>query len=268
MRVQEHCQKRQTPKPTPDAPDLSLQRVPAPLHRHARKKQNLSVQARPRDHLHIQPRSLSHGDPNHSPQEISPRHPGTDDQLLDYRIPTAHDLRSPARKQESSILTQPCRRTLTRRHSRTTSQAWKSISRTTSSRKPSSAHPNFPPIFIPRSRGKRTTRLDSRLSLCPQRQTTGSGMKPCSASCWSMTRLPLRWKYPYSSPIRTSNTTASTDSISTSKATSSPAISIFSRFATGHIHILDYKPEARKEKHAHVQLTIYALALREESVCR
>src|ERR1041385_2369203 len=29
----------------------------------------------------------------------------------------------------------------------------------------------------------------------------------------------------------------------------------------GHIHILDYKPEARKETHAHVQLTIYALAL-------
>ena len=42
-------------------------------------------------------------------------------------------------------------------------------------------------------------------------------------------------------------------------------------FITGHIdflqvrdgclQILDYKPEARKEKHAHVQLTIYALAL-------
>ena len=29
----------------------------------------------------------------------------------------------------------------------------------------------------------------------------------------------------------------------------------------GYLHILDYKPEARKEKHAHVQLTIYALAL-------
>lgn len=27
------------------------------------------------------------------------------------------------------------------------------------------------------------------------------------------------------------------------------------------VHVLDYKPEARKEKHAHVQLTIYALAL-------
>lgn len=27
------------------------------------------------------------------------------------------------------------------------------------------------------------------------------------------------------------------------------------------MHILDYKPEAKKEKHAHVQLTIYALAL-------
>jgi ATP-dependent exoDNAse (exonuclease V) beta subunit len=42
-------------------------------------------------------------------------------------------------------------------------------------------------------------------------------------------------------------------------------------FITGHIdflqvrdgyrQILDYKPEAGKEKHAHVQLTIYALAL-------
>ncbi len=29
----------------------------------------------------------------------------------------------------------------------------------------------------------------------------------------------------------------------------------------GYIHILDYKPDAKKEKHAHVQLTIYALAL-------
>jgi ATP-dependent exoDNAse (exonuclease V) beta subunit len=29
----------------------------------------------------------------------------------------------------------------------------------------------------------------------------------------------------------------------------------------GRLHILDYKPEARKETHAHVQLTIYALAL-------
>ena len=29
----------------------------------------------------------------------------------------------------------------------------------------------------------------------------------------------------------------------------------------GYLQILDYKPEARKEKHAHVQLTIYALAL-------
>jgi ATP-dependent exoDNAse (exonuclease V) beta subunit len=29
----------------------------------------------------------------------------------------------------------------------------------------------------------------------------------------------------------------------------------------GHLHVLDYKPEARKETHAHVQLTIYALAL-------
>lgn len=29
----------------------------------------------------------------------------------------------------------------------------------------------------------------------------------------------------------------------------------------GYLHILDYKPNAKKEKHAHVQLTIYALAL-------
>ncbi len=29
----------------------------------------------------------------------------------------------------------------------------------------------------------------------------------------------------------------------------------------GYLQILDYKPDARKEKHAHVQLTIYALAL-------
>ena len=29
----------------------------------------------------------------------------------------------------------------------------------------------------------------------------------------------------------------------------------------GYLHILDYKPDAKKEKHAHVQLTIYALAL-------
>jgi len=35
----------------------------------------------------------------------------------------------------------------------------------------------------------------------------------------------------------------------------------FLQIRNGHIHILDYKPEARKEKHAHVQLTIYALAL-------
>lgn len=48
-------------------------------------------------------------------------------------------------------------------------------------------------------------------------------------------------------------------------------LSFHSNIITGHIdflqirngclHILDYKPEARKEKHAHVQLTIYALAL-------
>jgi PD-(D/E)XK nuclease superfamily len=31
----------------------------------------------------------------------------------------------------------------------------------------------------------------------------------------------------------------------------------FLQIRNGHIHILDYKPEARKETHAHVQLTIY-----------
>lgn len=35
----------------------------------------------------------------------------------------------------------------------------------------------------------------------------------------------------------------------------------FLQIRNGYIHILDYKPDARKEKHAHVQLTIYALAL-------
>ncbi len=35
----------------------------------------------------------------------------------------------------------------------------------------------------------------------------------------------------------------------------------FVQVRNGYIHILDYKPEAKKEKHAHVQLTIYALAL-------
>jgi ATP-dependent exoDNAse (exonuclease V) beta subunit len=35
----------------------------------------------------------------------------------------------------------------------------------------------------------------------------------------------------------------------------------FLQIRNGHLHILDYKPEARKETHAHVQLTIYALAL-------
>jgi predicted RecB family nuclease len=29
----------------------------------------------------------------------------------------------------------------------------------------------------------------------------------------------------------------------------------------GFLHILDYKPEAKKETHAHVQLIMYALAL-------
>lgn len=35
----------------------------------------------------------------------------------------------------------------------------------------------------------------------------------------------------------------------------------FLQVRNGFLHILDYKPEARKEKHAHVQTTIYALAL-------
>jgi PD-(D/E)XK nuclease superfamily len=35
----------------------------------------------------------------------------------------------------------------------------------------------------------------------------------------------------------------------------------FLQIRNGFLHILDYKPDARKEKHAHVQLTIYALAL-------
>lgn len=35
----------------------------------------------------------------------------------------------------------------------------------------------------------------------------------------------------------------------------------FLQVRNGYLHVLDYKPEARKEKHAHVQLTIYALAL-------
>jgi len=35
----------------------------------------------------------------------------------------------------------------------------------------------------------------------------------------------------------------------------------FLQIRNNYLHILDYKPEARKEKHAHVQLTIYALAL-------
>ena len=35
----------------------------------------------------------------------------------------------------------------------------------------------------------------------------------------------------------------------------------FLQVRDGYLQILDYKPEARKEKHAHVQLTIYALAL-------
>ena len=35
----------------------------------------------------------------------------------------------------------------------------------------------------------------------------------------------------------------------------------FLQIRNGHLHVLDYKPEARKEKHAHAQLTIYALAL-------
>src|ERR1700675_5050605 len=39
----------------------------------------------------------------------------------------------------------------------------------------------------------------------------------------------------------------------------------FLQIRNGHIHILDYKPDARKETHAHVQLTIYALALARRS---
>jgi ATP-dependent exoDNAse (exonuclease V) beta subunit len=35
----------------------------------------------------------------------------------------------------------------------------------------------------------------------------------------------------------------------------------FLQVRNGFLHILDYKPEARKEKHAQVQTTIYALAL-------
>ena len=35
----------------------------------------------------------------------------------------------------------------------------------------------------------------------------------------------------------------------------------FLQVRDGYLHILDYKPDARKEKHAHIQLTIYALAL-------
>jgi hypothetical protein len=35
----------------------------------------------------------------------------------------------------------------------------------------------------------------------------------------------------------------------------------FLQIRNGYLHVLDYKPEARKEKHAHVQTTIYALAL-------
>ena len=35
----------------------------------------------------------------------------------------------------------------------------------------------------------------------------------------------------------------------------------FLQIRNGYLHILDYKPEGRNEKHAHVQLTIYALAL-------
>jgi len=35
----------------------------------------------------------------------------------------------------------------------------------------------------------------------------------------------------------------------------------FLQIRNGYLHILDYKPDARKETHAHIQLTIYALAL-------
>jgi ATP-dependent exoDNAse (exonuclease V) beta subunit len=39
----------------------------------------------------------------------------------------------------------------------------------------------------------------------------------------------------------------------------------FLQIRNGRLHILDYKPEAGKETHAHVQLTIYALALARRS---
>jgi hypothetical protein len=43
---------------------------------------------------------------------------------------------------------------------------------------------------------------------------------------------------------------------------SSPDISLdFLEVRDGYLQILDYKPDTRREKHAHVQLTIYALAL-------
>ena len=35
----------------------------------------------------------------------------------------------------------------------------------------------------------------------------------------------------------------------------------FLQIRNGSVYILDYKPEARKQRRAHVQLTIYALAL-------
>jgi ATP-dependent exoDNAse (exonuclease V) beta subunit len=39
----------------------------------------------------------------------------------------------------------------------------------------------------------------------------------------------------------------------------------FLQLRSGFLSILDYKPEARKEKHAVMQLTIYALALSRRS---
>lgn len=39
----------------------------------------------------------------------------------------------------------------------------------------------------------------------------------------------------------------------------------FLQIRNGYLHILDYKPDAKKERHAHVQLTIYALALSRRS---
>jgi ATP-dependent exoDNAse (exonuclease V) beta subunit len=42
----------------------------------------------------------------------------------------------------------------------------------------------------------------------------------------------------------------------------------FLQVRDGYLQILDYKPDAGKEKHAHVQLTIYALALARRAISR